>query len=285
MKLAVMSDIHSNIVAFDACLEYIRQNPVDGIVLLGDFVSDCPQPELTLNKIYQLMEELPVYAVRGNREEYFLDCQKGLETNWAASSYKGSLLYTYQRLRQKDLDWFDELSSNMILNLPGTEPIRLVHGSPYSVRELLDYGKENTKECLKKLDTRYLLAGHTHRQMSFSHEGRLLINPGSVGVAIGVRRMAHMAYLCWENDRWNHEFLSIPFAFEEVEAWFAKSSLVEMANIWPVCILKSMDVGENMGPLCAKRAYDLAIAEHALREDGSPPEKYWQQAAREFGVI
>lgn len=284
MKLAIMSDIHSNVVAFDACLEYIRQNPVDGVVLLGDFVSDCPQPERTLEKIYQLMEALPVYAVRGNREEYFLRCREGLETNWA-SSYKGSLLYTYQRLTPKDLEWFDGLSSTAILHLPGTEPIRLVHGSPYSTRELLDYGKENTKECLRKLDTRYMLAGHTHRQMSYSYDGKLLINPGSVGVAIGVRRMAHMAYLCWENDRWNYEFLSIPFAFEEVERWFHESSLVKMANIWPVCILKSMDVGENMGPLCAKRAYDLAAAAHVLREDGSPPEEYWEQAARDLGVI
>ncbi len=285
MKLAIMSDIHSNIVAFEACLVCIKQNPVDAVVLLGDFVSDCPDPGLTLGKIYELMETIPVYAIRGNREEYFLRYRDGQEDNWTISSYKGSLLYTYERLTKKDLDWFESLPSTRVLQLPGTEPIRLVHGSPYSTKELLDYGKENTKECLKKLDTKYMLAGHTHRQMSFSYEGKTIINPGSVGVAIGTSKNAHMAYLNWENGIWNYEFKSIPFAFDDVQKWFHESSLIQMASIWPICILKSMDVGENIGPLCAKRAYDMAVADHALNEDGNPPEEYWESAARELGVI
>ncbi|MFA9464282.1 MAG: metallophosphoesterase [Velocimicrobium sp.] len=285
MKLAIMSDIHSNIVAFEACLTYINQNPVDAVILLGDFVSDCPDPRLTLGKIYELMDKMPVYAVRGNREEYFLRYRDGIEENWTSSSYKGSLLYTYERLNKQDLDWFDSLTSTRILHFPDTEPIRLAHGSPYSTRELLDDEKENTKECLQRLDTKYLLAGHTHRQMSFGYKGKMIINPGSVGVAIGVKKRAHMAYLSWNQNCWDYEFLSIPFSFERVVNWFRESTLFDRAFIWPTCILKSMELGENMGPLCAKRAYDLAVANQALSEDGNPPEEYWRRAAGELGVI
>lgn len=285
MKLAIMSDIHSNIVAFEACLAYIKQNPVDAVVLLGDFVSDCPDPFLTLSKIYELMDTMPVYAVRGNREEYFLRYRDGIESNWTTSSYKGSLLYTYERLTTKDLNWFESLSTTKILHFSGTEPLRIAHGSPFSTRELLDKGTTNTKECLKKLDTTYLLTGHTHRQMSFSNEGKVIINPGSVGVAIGVEKKAHMAYLTWEKDAWNYEFLSIPFDFDKVKQWFYESSLFDMAYIWPTCILKSMEVGENMGPLCAKLAYDMAVQAHAIKKDENPPEEYWQYAARKLGVI
>ena len=35
-KLAVISDIHGNYKALEAFLEYIEENPVDGIVCLGD---------------------------------------------------------------------------------------------------------------------------------------------------------------------------------------------------------------------------------------------------------
>lgn len=285
MKLAIMSDIHSNIVAFEACLAYIKQNPVDAIVLLGDFVSDCPDPLLTLEKIYELMDTMPVYAVCGNREEYFLRYRDGLESNWTSSSYKGSLLYTYERLRKKDFDWFESLKPTRILELPGTKTLRLAHGSPLSTRELLDKGEENTKACLKQLDTNYLLTGHTHRQMSFFCDGNWIINPGSVGVAIGTKKHAHMAYLVWERNCWKYQFLNIPFDFEKVKQWFYNSTLFDRAYIWPTCILKSMEEGINLGPLCAKRAYDMAIEAHALSEDGNPPEEYWQYAAKEIGVI
>ncbi|MDK2808520.1 MAG: hypothetical protein PWP24_1256 [Clostridiales bacterium] len=280
-----MSDIHSNVIALEACLAYIEQNPVDAIVILGDFVSDCPEPRRTLTMLYEWIERMPVYCIRGNREEYFLSYRSGSEANWTSSSYKGSLLYTYERLEGQDFAWFESLPLTQVLLFPGTAPIRLVHGSPMSAKELLDEGMDNTKGYLKALDTDYLLAGHTHRQMQYTYEGKTIINPGSVGVAIGVTCMAHMAYLSWEHEKWQPTFLSIPFSFEAVQAWFLKSSLLNMAYIWPICILKSMQTGKNMGPLCAKRAYDLALSEQKLLEDGSPPESYWQKAARELGVL
>lgn len=284
MKLAVMSDIHSNKIAFDACLSYIEENPPDGIVLLGDYVSDCPQPQATLERLHKLREEYPLFMIRGNREEYFLRYRAGLEKDWNCSSYKGSLLYTYERLSEEDLDWFESLPPTGMLSFEGMESIRLAHGSPFSTKELLDEGKDNTNTCLDKLDANYMLAGHTHRQMIYKYNGKVLINPGSVGVAIGAASTAHMAYLNWENGVWNHEFLSIPFSLEKVKRWFLKSELFSMANIWPKCILKSMEVGENMGPLCACLAHDMACEEGAL-EDNNVSESYWEKAALELKII
>lgn len=285
MKLAVMSDIHSNIVAFEACLSYVKEHPVDGIILLGDFVSDCPNPCLTLDRIYQLEKEYKLYVVRGNREEYFLQYRDGKAGNWTSSSYKGSLLYTYEHLRPKDLEWFESLSNNLVIQVGDASPIRLVHGSPNASRELLDYGKENTISYLSKMDTEVMLAGHTHRQMIFSINRRSIINPGSVGVAIGSVKEAHMAYLNWNGKKWRAELLHIPFDYEAVRASFEKSSLMKMANIWPLCILKSMETGVNWGPLCAKKAYDIARSEGALGQDGSIEETYWEKAAKELGII
>ncbi|MEG1457703.1 MAG: metallophosphoesterase family protein [Acetivibrio sp.] len=285
MKLAVMSDIHSNIVAFEACLAYIEKNPVDGVVFLGDYVSDCPEPQLTLEKIYQLKKQMPTWMIRGNREEYFLNYRDGYEKNWRCSSYKGSLLYTYENLTKKDLEWFESMDSTVVLKIEGTEALRLVHGSISSSRELLDAGKDNTKKHLEESKEKYIVAGHTHRQMQYEHAGKVIINPGSVGVAIGVQKKANMAYLTWEREEWKAQFLSIPFSYEKVNRWFAKSSLLQYAYVWPQCILKSMEIGENMGPLCAKRAYDLAVMEKNLDTEGNPPEEYWIRSAKELRIL
>jgi predicted phosphodiesterase len=51
MRLAVLSDIHGNLVAFEAVLAELAALPVDRIVCLGDVAAAGPQPhELTLRR-------------------------------------------------------------------------------------------------------------------------------------------------------------------------------------------------------------------------------------------
>ena len=45
MLIAAFGDIHSNHFALEACLDVVERMGIDGIVFLGDYVSDCPCPE------------------------------------------------------------------------------------------------------------------------------------------------------------------------------------------------------------------------------------------------
>lgn len=285
MRIAVFSDIHSNNIAFEACIEYIKKIHIDGIIMLGDYVSDCPNPQKTLSQIKNLCQTYQTWLIRGNREEYFIDYHDGNTGKWKYSSYKGSLLYTYELLTSEDIEFFRNMPNTTVLSLPGTDSITLAHGSPSSARELLDMEKDNTKECLKYLKTRYLLCGHTHRQGAYEYKDKLLINPGSVGVAIGESATAHFALLEWHNHKWNYEFKSIPYDVRKLKMQFDQSTLMSKANIWPRCILKSVESGINYGPICAKAAYDMAIAHHETIHDYIVPEVYWEQAALDLDII
>ncbi len=285
MKLAVLSDIHSNSIALRACMDYIEQQSVDGLLLLGDYVSDCPNPQETLSLLRELKKRYPVWMIRGNREQYFLNYRNGTAGRWDYTSYQGSLLYTYERLTEEDLDWFASMPETMFLELKDTAPILLVHGSPVYSRELMDFGQANTDRHLEQLHTKYMLAGHTHRQFVYEKNGKILLNPGSVGVAIGVIESAHMAMLTWEQEKWKYELLTIPYDYKKVCEMFEKSSLMQKAKIWPKCILKSISSGVNLGPLCAKRSFDLAMEAGEILENKVVPEKYWEKAAREMGVL
>ncbi len=48
MKIAVLSDIHSNYYAFQACVSHALTMKVDGFLFLGDYVSDCAYPQKTM---------------------------------------------------------------------------------------------------------------------------------------------------------------------------------------------------------------------------------------------
>lgn len=285
MKLAVMGDIHSNFVAFEVCIDYIKRESIDGIIFLGDTISDCPKPQRTLRMIKQLEKEYKVWHIRGNREEYFIRHADGEEDGWIASSYTGSLLYTYEHLTKEDIDRFRTYPSSRVISIPRMAPITIVHGSPVSSRELLYAEGENTNQYLEQLGTDYLICGHSHCQFMYSYYEKRLINPGSIGVAIGKKAVAHFAIMEWVDVEWSTHFIELPYDLEALSKEFYQSSLVKKAYIWPHCILKSIETGINMGPLCAKRAYDLAVEDKKEIHGRVVEEAYWRQAAAELDII
>lgn len=284
MRLAVISDIHSNNIALQSCIDYIDSKDVNGIIFLGDNISDCPNPQDTLTLIKQLDERYQTWHINGNREEYFIKHKDGEESfnNWTYSSEKGSLLYTYENLTHDDIEYFRNCSNQGVVEIEGTAPITIVHGSPGLTRELLYEDQTNTDNYLETLDTDYLLCGHSHKQFTYSKYGKLLINPGSVGVAIGVKEQAHMAILEWNTNelKWDYDLVSIPYDFQELCNIFYKSELMEKAKLWPRLIMKSIETGTNYAPICAKAAYDLAIEAGEKITWYGIPEEYWQQASR-----
>lgn len=284
MRIAVFSDIHSNYIALEACMEYIRKHKVEKILFLGDNISDCPSPQITIDFIRTLNREYETIHVRGNREEYFIDHEDGKSDDWTYSSYKGSLLYTYEHLNQSDITEFRQMENHRVVAFPDMDAIELVHGSPHSSRELLRPGGNNTNTYLQQMPAKLMLSGHTHHQFTYRYKDKLLVNPGSIGVAIGKPKTANFCMLEWKKDGWKVELVTIPFDYHKLRQHFLKSSLMEKAKWWPKCILKSMETGVNVGPLCAKKAFDLASQDNIEIVNGTIPEKYWDRAAEVLGV-
>ena len=55
MRIAAMGDIHSNHIALEACMRWVYQNDIDGIAFLGDYVSDCPYPQKTMQSARRII--------------------------------------------------------------------------------------------------------------------------------------------------------------------------------------------------------------------------------------
>jgi len=77
MKIAAFGDIHSNHFALEACLAEADRIGIDGIVFLGDYVSDCACPQKTLSLLREIALKHQCWFIRGNREEYMMDHADG----------------------------------------------------------------------------------------------------------------------------------------------------------------------------------------------------------------
>lgn len=189
MKIGVIADIHSNIMAFRACQEYLESVGCEEFVYLGDYVSDTPYTKETMAYLYDIKRNRKSYFIRGNREEYMLEQKEAIQKNdkeklWGKNSGSGNLLYTLERLSDEDLHFFQELPISFVYEQEGYPAIRFCHGSPNNSRELLQHGKENTKAWLEKIDEDYLICAHTHRPGITYEKGKCYANTGSCGIAI-----------------------------------------------------------------------------------------------------
>lgn len=186
MRIAVLSDIHSNLVALDAVLADAGE--VDAIWHLGDVVGYGPDPDAVCERL----AELGAVGVRGNHDAAALG---GPEIEWFNPDARRAMEWTRSRISAATRDW---LAAQPEQRAEG--PVRLVHGSP---REpIWEYV---TSVPVARANLAFLaepigLHGHTHLPVAFVEDDgrvdvvspsdgsvldlagrRALLNPGSVG--------------------------------------------------------------------------------------------------------
>ena len=54
MRVAVLSDIHSNYHAFKACYEDAVKCSAESFIFLGDYISDLAEPQRTMDLVYEI---------------------------------------------------------------------------------------------------------------------------------------------------------------------------------------------------------------------------------------
>ncbi len=66
MRLAALSDIHSDFIAFHLAINSLKNEHVDKLCFLGDYITDGE------NEVLSIVQNLADYAILGNRKKYIL---------------------------------------------------------------------------------------------------------------------------------------------------------------------------------------------------------------------
>lgn len=176
MRIAIVSDIHGNLLALEAVAADIQRQSVDLVVNLGDSLSG---PLLPLETAQFLIAQ-GWLSLAGNHERQILASATSLQCD--------SDQYAYSQLSTKELDWLQSLPPTARI-----EPdIFLCHGTPSSdlenFLETVERGLirmaylDEIKSRLGDENAALVACGHSHIPRSLrSHRGQLIINPGSVG--------------------------------------------------------------------------------------------------------
>lgn len=218
-RFAVIADIHGNLPALDAVLADLEEVQPDRVVVAGDFVNRGPQSRAVLERIVPY--EFP--AISGNHDTWLVSLSRGEHhpPEWA-TTWATPVRLAVADLTPEWVTWLDALPFSMRLELPGAEPVRIVHGSPRHSREGMGRLRSDAqvRESLAGVEERTVIGAHIHYPHERIVDGRHVVVVGAVGCPFNGDVNAQYGLFTWEGDagRWRFEHRSIPYDHEPVYA-------------------------------------------------------------------
>jgi diadenosine tetraphosphatase ApaH/serine/threonine PP2A family protein phosphatase len=193
----VLSDIHGNLEALEACLA--AAPAFDRVVNLGDVVGYGANP----NEVMDLVRSIGAVSLRGNHDKA---CAGTMDLSTFNPIATLAAMWTRETLRPENLEELKNLPQGP-LYIKGCEGAQFVHGSPLDEDEYLLTTVDGLEQLMVS-QVPVTFFGHTHIQGGFAIEGndgialrpnfkkrdetetyeqplrrdgRYLINPGSAG--------------------------------------------------------------------------------------------------------
>jgi predicted phosphodiesterase len=178
VKAAIISDVHGNRLALEAVLEDIARHGVDGTFNLGDLVSGPLEPNWTAD----ILMDLDLPTIRGNHERNLIE-QPPDKLNAVDR-------FAQEQMESRHRAWINSLPTSLSL----LDDVFLCHGTPTSDEEpwldnwwdgrtVTTPDEATVAAKAEGYDYPVLLCGHTHVPRAVRlRDGRLIVNPGSVGL-------------------------------------------------------------------------------------------------------
>jgi len=193
MRVAIVSDIHGNLAAFEAVLADLRQTSPDLILHGGDLPHGGASPAEIVDRI----RDLGWQGVAGNTDEMlfapeslteFASQLPDLRPLWSAIQEMAAV--TCEMLGETRLAWLRALPRVQIHG-----PIALVHASPASLwrTPAPEASDAELESIYSPLGQPIAVCAHIHRSFIRSVSNMLVANTGSVSLSYdGDRRAAYL---------------------------------------------------------------------------------------------
>lgn len=210
MRLAVISDVHGNRPALEAVLADIGRCRAGAIVNLGDVVSGPVDPVGTMTLLMGL--DLP--TVRGNHDR------------WVAEGRGDRLdLFVAAAISPAQQAWLQALPATATLG----RDVFLCHGTPtsdtepwldnwFDQRSMTLPDETEVSRVADGIDFPLILCGHTHVARSVRlRDGRMIVNPGSVGLPFlyGSPDARYALIERGDDGRWTVDLRLVPYDHEQ----------------------------------------------------------------------
>ena len=223
MRIAVLSDLHGNLVALDACLgDLQQQGGADAIVAAGDLCMDGPKPK----KVLQRLQDVGAVAVRGNTDRLIASPDD------AQPDERDQIAWQRAELGEKWIGWLRELPFSLRF---GSEEnaLLIVHASPAADDEHLwpDADDATLERLIGAERARVIAFGHLHLPYVRLWRGQLLVNVASAGLPKDGDPRAGYAIFTERTDGWEVKHRRVAFDIKKVATQLADCGIPGSADL------------------------------------------------------
>jgi diadenosine tetraphosphatase ApaH/serine/threonine PP2A family protein phosphatase len=232
MIVAVLSDIHSNIVALDAVIA--SMGTVDAVWHVGDVVGYGPEPD----EVVERLRAIGAVGVRGNHDDAVVSA---VEPGDFVSHAAVGVRWTRSHISAGTREFLQTLPLTLA---PGGLDVTLVHGMPGDPLSWYLRDSSDAADCLADVETRHCMVGHTHVPAAFREtapgatrsagrrmngdeillgDARHVLNPGSVGQPRDGDPRA--AYMLIDTDLGRVTWRRVPYDVAAVQASIRRAGL------------------------------------------------------------
>jgi putative phosphoesterase len=171
MRLAAISDVHSNLHALREVARAIAVEDVDVVVCAGDIVGYCAFP----NECCEIVRNLADYAVLGNH-----DVAAATQVTTSMNQYAAkAAVWTAQNMNDDSRSFIQSLKTELKFDVDDIT-VAMFHGSPRSLDEYV-FEEDVDASLIDSEGVDVMILGHTHVPFVKSFGSRMVVNPGAVG--------------------------------------------------------------------------------------------------------
>ncbi len=226
-RLAILSDIHGNLPAFEAVIADMAAFAPDHVIVAGDLINMAPFSAEVLERVFALGWS----AIRGNHEYYLLeygtDREPEARRNW------DSIGALYEQLQGRWYNTIAALPDELTLYYGDAPPIRVVHGVPGDPFTAIDRlsDEERASDLLGGVNEPTVVAGHYHLSFEKQLNGWQVLNAGSLGVPMDGYQDASYLILDSTDSGWQPTFRRVPVNYAPLFAEFERQRFVEQFGV------------------------------------------------------
>jgi predicted phosphodiesterase len=231
MKIAIISDVHSNFHGLKEVLDDVATESPDIVVGAGDMIGTSAYPRAL--DVWRILRSQKIPIVRGNEEDRLLNIHSPDSNSFYKNSVRFMPLQTMARqFSMTDIEEMKALPLSYLLKSPNHKNVFVCHALRCDLHrypvEKIDTEKEKD---LNKIKAKVVVVGHYHSRWHECWQDKLVICAGSSGLPLrGKLDEVEYLILTYHKNEWRFQHKPVKYDYHTAIQEIVKSDYLEKAG-------------------------------------------------------
>ncbi len=231
MKVAVIADIHANLIALQAVAADIEHWNPDKVIVAGDIVNRGPRPAECLQFVKEKERSTGWLLLGGNHEDFVLKLIRELQNSRQNPieprhyDFYRPIYWTAKKLIRAADSLKLPFAQSLFVDT-GNE-LRVVHASMRGNRDGIypETTDSTLRDQIQPAPAAFCV-GHTHRPLIRRIDETLVANVGSVGLPFDGDTRAAYGRVTWNRNGWHAEIRRVTYDLRQAERDFSQTGFL-----------------------------------------------------------